>query len=373
MFSEHFARAGYEGEKLSMFKPKLLHVYPECSHHVPKLSLGNNDIFCEYDNKYIVIPPNDRGFYSIDWAAEESCHKKVGWLSLLHLLSSQNFCTVIFHGAFGVKSWIVIVICQLLRQSAILIYWGGDCLRRVGGAKSWVKAYLRYWFYHVVFLSESDRMSAGRCYRLPNSSVVQYYIKNYDRFIKSSRRSEKERISLQIGNNASVNNGHLECIKALGSLELTKVRLFLPLGYERYSGEYVSRVISEAKALRCAEVDARHSMLPSHEFDAQIEDCDALLLGSRTQRALYNIFAYLCAGKAVFLPLNCALSDDLFAFGFKVYSLELLTKLKNDEFYKICREDHVSNRCVGINLLGLDSIKTSWKHILENGKQNSKL
>ena len=197
-------------------------------------------------------------------------------------------------------------------------------------------------FFRSAFLAASDQARADKlCCRKVESVVVPYYNPSYLRRsnLSSGRAFDSTMVRVQIGNDASAVNDHRACLAELSRVRKLAFTLVYPLGYGRFDAQYIEHLKTTSQrsfAVQCEFID---HLLPPDQFDMLIDSCDALLLASRDQRALYSIYRYLAAGKPVFLPKDAELRRDLQDLAFQVEALESLGTMNASMFSDLAGGD----------------------------------
>lgn len=329
--------------------------------------MNNGLALAEYDNDVLLVSATGRTGIS---SARLSSDVPVTPLAVVSALLLRRFDYVMFHSGFWPKFWLVGLFAVAIRCRPVWICWGGELVPSTGirgNVLLFVKKLTMPRFHRAVFLSEGDLQSAANlCGRLINGTVIHYYSAAYCRPADSSRRliPNPPGVRVQIGNDASAINGHLECMTRLSRVSDSKLTVVYPLGYGRFDPKYIEDLKDASVRLFPNGSAFIDDLLSPDLFDALIESCSTLLLASREQRALYSIFRYLSAGKPVFLPRDASLRQDLTDLGFHVEALEALDTMDSEDFARICSQVNRENIRVGRECLGLDSIKARWAEVL---------
>ena len=349
----------------------MLHVYPgQMVHHLATMVENTNLAFSSFENNTVLVAP-------VVWKKNEKvltlAHKlSVPVLSpaaMLLLILRRRSDFVVFHSDHWPKFWIVASLAALVGSRLIWISWSGEA--QSSGLKGWINRALRIWaiprFTRSVFLSASDRVCAEKLYgRKVRSITIPYFNPSY---LKPPSRSSGRALDLsilrvQIGNTGQELNGHLACLAQLSSVRNLAFTVVYPLGYLSDVPQYIERLRTasqQSPAVSCEFIDR---LLPPGEFDALVDSCDALLLASHRQRALYSIYRYLAAGKPVFLPKDAELRRDLEDLGFEVKALESLGSMTASDLSHICRRKCEANTRAAQEYLGLEAIRTKWEKVI---------
>lgn len=348
----------------AMHKKRVVHVYPAMmTHHLSTMIPNNRESFADYDNDVLLVshmPPH---------GATSSPPASISPSAVFSFLVTGRFEYVIFHSGFWPKFWLVALMAVALRCRPIWICWGGELSPPTGMRGrliSLAKELAIPRFHRTVFLSAGDLETATRLCRRPiRGTVIPYYSPAYfrARHLKSPTPNSSM-VRVQIGNDASATNGHLECIARLSSVPGLECTVVLPLSYGRFDSGYIQEVKDASDRTFSSRSEFLDDLLPPEMFDTLIDSCSALLLASREQRALYSIFRYLAAGKPVFLPGEARLRQDLVGLGFRIEVLEALDTMSAEDFALLCRRVDDENIRVARECLGRDSIRVRWTEIL---------
>ena len=356
-----------------MKKNRILHVYSaQMVHHLRGMLIDNPEVFCKFDNGVFFIKARTDAFTNGD---EQKFFIKKS-RNPIRLIANYLFFRpkyFVFHGGFWPKSWIFMFLLILIGAKCVLISWGGDlepAAGRKGAIINWLRSQVLRKCYAAVFLSESDLVAARARYGLADrTSVISYYVPEYLDFknTENADRSEiRENLRIQVGNDASERNGHEICFNLINDLKLKDLNIFIPLGYGRFNLEYYEYIKNRAREVFGDRAEIQEELLPKPAFDALLDTCDAYMMASVEQRALYSVFRHLAAGRAVFLPEMGLLKKDLQAIGFVVYNLQEISNIESGRFFEICRTDHIVNRSIARDVLSLESIRNQWDVLLNN-------
>lgn len=345
---------------------KILHLYPSnMHHHIRTLAPGYIELLPEYEHiAYGVAAASHGG--TVQSNLDAALLSGIGdWRSALRTSLSGDYEAIIVHSSFWPKAWIVLSILAFIKRNIIFVSWGGDLSPEARPRRRMWTHLLRRLFLRrckrVVFLMQSDMKNAFQRYGKMNAVVIPYYNPRYQRFLACVRHSIRtRRVSIQIGNDASPVNGHCVCLKMLGAVPGLDCRIVLPMGYGRFSEAYIEEAVKEARALNGAHVDAIHELISAAAFDDLIDNCDAFMVASKEQRALYNVYSYLASGKMVFLPRDCQLAEDLIGAGFAIEALESIPRMGPDEFNELLLAGRPQNVAVAARVLGLEGIRLAW-------------
>lgn len=173
---------------------------------------------------------------------------------------------------------------------------------------------------------------------------------------------------IQIGNDASEGNGHLQCMEALSKIGASGIKVALPMGYGQHDTAYVEKIKENARLTFGANAELYEDLLTNAEFDRLIDDCDGYMMASKGQRALYSVFRHLAAGRPVFLPDDAMLKIDLEQEGFEISSLDKLGSLDPSEFRALCDARNVRNVEIARDMLSLGALQQKWDALLRCGR-----
>lgn len=336
---------------------KIINIYPsQMKAHLQAMVVNNDILFLEFDSFNIFsgsILSNFRKLYSV---ATSNCRNNVP--------ASNRNLHIIFHSAHFPKSWLFMLAAAIFFPTTLVV-WGGEFLPRTG-IMQFPNKFLRYaavrCLKNIVFLSASDERDANDIIpaRL-RRHFIHYYHPSYMRPFSPPSRS---RLRVQIGNSGEASNGHLECIALLGHVQECDIDLVIPLGY--HLDKNYGRILDEkVKNLPVRfESELIFSLLNPDEFDELIDSCDALLVASKRQRALFSIYRYVASGRPVFLPRDAVLKRDLEALGFEIQALEDLAALDAAAFRRLCRSRNTGNIATAQARLSLDAIRSDWQALL---------
>jgi glycosyltransferase involved in cell wall biosynthesis len=349
---------------------RILHVYPaQMIHHVATMLSNNNTVLSDYENVSVLVSRRNIDSHRTTTMLRLPPHIVVSPFSILKLLWKNEFDYVIYHSGHWPMFWLIVPFALLFHHRSILIFWGAEIRKRTdfrGLVLSTIIMVILPKFFHVVFLASTDAKAAEKyCGRILRRSEIPYFHPTHLKDAISLSRTAEAASSLriQIGNNGEPDNDHLRCLANLSAIKELRCEAVLPLGYLA-SAQYVASLKSAAGQNRkiCAEFIEK--LLPPEQFDALIDSCDALLLASVEQRALYSIFRYLAAGKPVFLPKHAHLRADLQALGFQIVPLEHLRAMGAAALIELCRTTNQNNIAAAREYLSLESIRTKWRRIL---------
>lgn len=311
----------------------------------------------DYDITY--APPSSQGTRTLrsDHSAERSYYVEPRALvSCIRGLAPDH---VIVHSGCIHSVW-----SSLLElPNATLVCWGAELVRSNGvrGLALEVLKHITIPNLRVVCLSKGDERRLVQQYGSPKVlRTIPYYTP--DVLLFTDLQPNGGEIRVQVGNDASPINDHVACLRALDRIRPTVV---LPMGYGRFSDEYIKSVEASAAAFRSEFV---HDLLPLASFNRLVASCDAFVVGSYEQRALGSVYRYLLAGRPVFLPRRAVLLADLTERGFSVNALEDLADMSSSEFTDLCRTPNRPNQQVGLALLGRDGIREAWSALLASDR-----
>lgn len=353
-----------------MARARILHVYPgQMVHHLRGMLKNDPVVFSRYENDALLMVAGVDAFsQSEDQQAFLSRSRHPVALIGYVLRHRPEF--VLFHSGFWPKSWIFMVLTLLTGVRCVLISWGGDlepATSRKGKLLAALRQIVLRHFYAVVFLAEGDRIRAQRIFGSPKrSAVIAYYNPAY--LEGADQRSEAPRtgaaVRVQVGNDASEVNGHDVCLRALDGLKADDIQVVLPFGYGRFRSDYMDRIRLQAAQAFGSGAEIHEHLMPKAEFDALIETCDAYMMASPEQRALYSVYRHLAAGHAVFLPKDAGLKRDLEALGFEIQALEDIAALDAAAFKRLCRSRNMGNIACAQAQLSFDAIRGAWRALL---------
>lgn len=340
---------------MTSYKENIVHVYPKKhAHHLQRMVQNNEEVLFCYGNKNVI--------YASFWGAVRDtllCLAEDGW-NFSRTAQSRSGA-IVFHSAHYPKSWLFILVMSVIFKKRIMVSWGGefDPMRRRGAY--WIirnLALIR--LSRIVFLSKSDRRKGGRSAK---SVVIPYYNPSY---LTNHRPPyvRQEFCVAQVGNSGEEANGHIECLDTLAGIAGLRAKIIIPAGYhldknyQRRLDVYLTHLPTKVSATIIDE------LLSADQFDALIDRCDCLLIASYRQRALYSIYRYLSAGKAVFIPAASDLFDDLTAEGFKVYPLELLRDIDAARFLDLVRAGNAQNVENAERMFGVMHIRNAWSKLM---------
>jgi hypothetical protein len=340
------------------------------THHLPRLLLSTANVFYDFDNDNTLVgEANCPRVVTNDKNGSANAGPPLTSIELLRKLVRTKPQYIVFHSGFVRKFWIIILTLLVLRKKLIWICWGGE-LSNGKGLRSAINRILKQLcikrMAHVICLSHSDGILLRARYGNPKSlEVIPYYGRFYANSSStvSSYSVRGGTACVQVGNDASEINDHPLCLAALSSIGLA-TRIVLPFGYGRFDVGYINRVKSMGNRLFPNNVDFIDELLSNEQFDAVITQCDALLLGSRMQRALYSVYSYLSEGKPVFLPAESKLRADLAAQGFEINTIEQISEMSAADFIGLCRMRNSNNRQLVEKLLGLAAIREKWLRLV---------
>ncbi len=348
---------------------RILHVYPaKMFIHLATMIENTNVVFSEFENQTVLVAPGERDAKFSKFAKSKAL-RILSPASILLLIGRRRFDFVVFHSDHWPKFWIVASLAILAGSRPIWIPWSGE-LQSSGGVKSRINAGLKSWtiprFNRCVFLAASDQVRAEKlCGRNVRSIVIPYYNPSYlgRSSLSSERNVDSSIVRVQIGNSGEEDNGHLACLAELSRVRNLAFTVVYPLGYHSAPG-YIERLKTASKQSAAVSCELIDRLLPFDEFDRLIDSCDALLLASHRQRALYSIYRYLAAGKPVFLPKDAEIRRDLEATGFEVQALESLGSMSASEFSCLCKRKCGANISVAQEHLGLEGIRRKWANVI---------
>lgn len=337
---------------------RILHVYPEkMRHHTRNMIPNHNSLFFDSENiHYLVI--SDASTTAMESSYDRAiCGRGIDFL--MHVVS-YRYSLVIFHSAFWPKFWIYAIIVALCKRCCF-VSWGGD-LDAGRDFKHSVVSILRRMalpmFEVVVFLAKSDAERALASHRMKKYAIIPYFNPAY--LVSRYQRNKRSSLRFQVGNDASQINGHLECLRYISEADDGTVDLVLPLGYGRFREEYIVRLKGVAKEKFGARAKCYDELLPLSEFDALIDTCDAFVMASREQRALYSVYRFLASGRPVFLSSESIIWKDIVEQGFKVFGLEQIEIFIRNGGGEIWQDSLEMNRQNAGQLLSRESVRRAW-------------
>lgn len=171
---------------------------------------------------------------------------------------------------------------------------------------------------------------------------------------KPSTFIKHKKHNIIIGNSADPAGNHLEVLKLLSSIEISKEsKIIIPLSYGG-STRYVNKVESKANHIAPGQVESLKKYLPLNEYIELISNCRTAVFAHERQQASDNIFLQLLYGARVYLSETSAAYDYLKSIGLRVFSLQNELKLFNvelsdDEVYenrRILSERYSSSKLI---------------------------
>ena len=131
---------------------------------------------------------------------------------------------------------------------------------------------------------------------------------------------------IALGHSASISDNHLYALKLLKNLDLGDSDLYLTLSYSNQIPRYTEEVKQKYKDKYGDKVHFIESMMPRDEYFRSQFRYKAMILSSWRQEALDNIYTCLQIGIRLILSEKGILYKFFQEYGFKVYSLEMLTQ-----------------------------------------------
>src|ERR1700677_4766908 len=194
----------------------ILHIYAtHTSSHIRELVPANANALDGFINEVVAVPSGKAGF-SIDTTAQAASVATVkAWWRVLLDLGRNRYSFVIFHGAYWPKVWHVAAASAFLGHRVVIISWGAEILPHTRPTRFIdVRQIALSQAFGVVFLSNSDLVKAKTVLPpLTHRGVISYYNSRHAR--RSARPSRSSPVSLQVGNDASAANSHIDCLKCL--------------------------------------------------------------------------------------------------------------------------------------------------------------
>jgi hypothetical protein len=360
-------------------KGNITHVYSAKNKlHMREMVPANELVFI--DRRNIAVSVYSSAHPSIGERLEEeqtvSVPARKWWQIIVSTILSPNQ-TVIYHGGYWAKIWWVVLLCSIFRIQQVFVSWGGELVApaTTGGRyaiRHIVKRIAVRRLFAVVFLSESDAELGRKAHpKIRHHGVIPYFNERHSRRVnrgqvrKTARRQNEPLVIFQVGNDASEANDHLACLDCVDNIDIYKTFIF-PMNYGRSSEKYIDTVLSRARNIIHSRVEVIENILTPDGFDEIIERCDAFLIGSKSQRSLYSIYAYLSSGKPVFLPEHSDFRRDLIDAGFEIEALESIQSMTPENFLKNVNHFNKNNVLRVHELLGLDSIREKWHLLLRS-------
>lgn len=344
--------------------------------HIREMVPANEFVFHDYKSVAFSVSPTapffpsnsleDRGIIGV-----RACR----WWQILAVILSRPNQIVIYHGGYWAKIWWTISFASLFCRRQIFVNWGGELTPpTTGGGASKLRHIIKRIAVRrlsaVVFLSESDVVLGRKAHPdIHRHSVIPYFNERHSRRVHryqargASERQDTSHVIFQIGNDASEANNHIACLEQFHHLNLKKTFIF-PMNYGRKSEGYIVEVLNMARSIMYTEIEVLEDMLSQDGFDEFIDRCDALLVGSKHQRSLYSIYAYLGSGKSVFLPEHSEARHDLVGAGFEIETLESISTMTPDRLLEKVRYFNHKNVMRVQELLGLATIRGEWDLLL---------
>jgi dTDP-N-acetylfucosamine:lipid II N-acetylfucosaminyltransferase len=102
-----------------------------------------------------------------------------------------------------------------------------------------------------------------------------------------------------VGNSAYVSNNHLEIIKELYKIDLTNIKIYLPMSYG--NEQYAEFIETKGKKILKENFFTLKKFLPLEEYNQILNTCGNVVMNHTRQQAMGNIIMSLWKGARVFL------------------------------------------------------------------------
>lgn len=341
--------------------------YAPHAHHLKTMIDSNRLVFNNFDCIDILYGVNQANSFQGDSQHEYiSLHDSTVELYLTIVKNKADI--VIFHGEFFRFFWFIIAGLFFQWNKIVWICWGAGTSVKTG-----IKGYFIRFVKRLVLpklraiiaLADSDKCRLEERFMCKNVKLINYFHPFYQRFYERGR-NQKASIAyrIQVGNDASSANHHEWCFQLLKNVENQNLQIICPFSYGDADQDYVDSVKKFAKIYLGNQVIFVDKFLEPNEFFELLLSIDALVIGSREQRALYSIFAFFAMGKPVFLPEDGELYRALSAQGFDILPIESISLFLQNRFTEIGYKVNTHNQKLILEITSINTIKAKWAEIL---------
>ena len=262
----------------------------------------------------------------------------------------KNSDKIIIHGLFSPHLALLLYsLNPRLLKNIYWYIWGGDLYYHIFRNKSF-KSYI-YEFIrrrviknigNIITPVKGDYELAKEWYKTEAKYHEAFYINPlingcYDNIFYNinnrRKKTNKNQITIQIGNSADPRNNHLEILDNLSRFKNNNIEIIVPLSYGNQ--EYAKEIIKRGKYIYNDKFKPLTDFLPREEYYAILSSVDVGLFNHDRQQALGNIFSLLYFGKKVYIKNDITTWDFLTSKGITVYNIYDLDKLNLEELIYI--------------------------------------
>lgn len=366
----------------------VLHIFPNSLFLNPYLKMITKDF--DYKNHVFVITDIgaktmiDPKYYDLFEIHEVSTFKLGDVKELSSFLRNIDFDRLIIHSLYLNFLLIALVFNKKVLQKATLTLWGGSDARKFKVSKENRKymfhamAYeqLRKIIYRnvktIASIIPEDYETVKKEYHSSASyCLCKYGVPTSVDLLKTDNiESEKKAFCVQVGHSGSPDGDIIEALMILEKFKDEKIQIYAPLAYG--NDEYIQKVIVYGSKIFEEKFHPMTELMSGDDFSKFIMTMDAIILNTKIQQGLGNIYTYCYASKKIYLSNKGFLWNFFENEGYRFNALEKVRTSSWQEFIESNKAELENNFEKSKDFFDDCSLKDIWNNIFQGGNNYGK-
>lgn len=257
-----------------------------------------------------------------------------------------------------------------------ILFWGSDIEYLKGNNLVSIRSRIMYKIRFTLFkqafkniipinLIDSDFVTLSNIMKinLKKNYIARYFNNNYKEDVFNlAYKHNNNCTKILLGNSATKTNNHVEIIDLLIKFQNDPIKVYIPLSYgSKEYGDYIENYAKER--LKDKVVVLRDYMDPK-DYNKFLNEMDIGIFNYYRQQGLGNINRLLALRKKVYINPKSGLFDYYQKKGLKIYSTDLIKKMKYFDFINFDKQELNKNKDILINDLSEEVIKGEWDKVL---------
>lgn len=367
---------------------KIIHIFPNSLFLNPYLALLEKN-YNPLEHQFIVTDIGaktkiDERFLKVFKIKEVSTFKLSDVKIVSSILKTDEFDKIMIHSLYLNYLLLALIFNKKVLSKATLMLWGGSDARKFKVGEENKKYVLLAFFYEqlrktvyknvntIASIVPGDYESVKKTYKTrARYQLCKYAVPTSDNLFNKNdyiREDNEKKMYLQVGHSGSPDGDVLESLEILSKFKDCNLEVFSPLAYG--NDEYIAKVIERGNKLFGDHFHPIVELMNGEAFSKFIMEMDGLVLNTKIQQGLGNIYSYCYAEKKVFLSENGFLWQYFNNEGYDFNSIEKISEQNFNELQSVNKVQIKTNYEASKKFFDDKELIVIWNDIFCGGKNN---